>query len=141
MLDLDISPHKLNEVNKPYSARAETIAKRMRSHGWDGRRLLVEEVNNYGHPEYYAWTGSHRIEAAKQAGLTEIPCRVMTKKEADEAFESAGYDQNGFPCWKQAVAYKHGMGDENCLVGLECAGLAEPAEMLREEIRRGKPPF
>ena len=135
MFDLAISPHKLIEVNKPDSARAETIAKSMRSHGWVGRPLLVEEVNNYGRREYYAWTGSHRIEAAKRAGLTEIPCRVITKEEADEAFQSAGYEQYGFSCWRQAVTAKHGMFDEKRLVGLECAGLVEAAEMLREEIR------
>jgi len=135
MLNLDISPHKLNEVNKPYLARTKTIVKSMRSHGWVGRRLLVEEVNNYGYREYYAWTGSHRIEAAKRAGLNKIPCRVITKEEADVAFQSAGYDQNGFSCWRQAVTAEHGMLDKNRLVGLESAGLAEAAEMLREEIR------
>ena len=86
------------------------------------------------------WTGSHRIEAAKRAGLNKIPCRVITKEEADVAFQSAGYEQYGFSCWRQAVTAKHGMFDENRLVGLESAGLAEAAEMLREEIKLQEEP-
>jgi len=45
--------------------------------GWNGRPLLVIERAD----DYQAWTGSHRLEAARMAGIEEIPCYIL--QEAD----------------------------------------------------------
>jgi hypothetical protein len=136
MDDVDLSPAKIHGVNAPYAESHVTrIAASMEKEGWQGRPLLVEEVRNYSWDEYYAWTGSHRIEAAKRAGLTEIPCRLIRADEAEAAFSEAGYNRYGFSCWRDAITSAHGALDKHRLSGLEHAGLKEGAEILREEIR------
>lgn len=54
----------------------------MLKNGWQGRPLLVEEGL---HGRLFAWTGSHRIEAAKAAGLKAVPCRVISRAESEGA--------------------------------------------------------
>jgi hypothetical protein len=49
----------------------------MESNGWTGRPLLVIEREN----DYLAWTGSHRIAAAKKAGIKQIPCYALSESE------------------------------------------------------------
>lgn len=46
----------------------------MQANGWVGRPLLViERVDG----TFQAWTGTHRIHAARNAGLATIPCYVV----------------------------------------------------------------
>jgi len=53
------------------------LADDMRENGWQGRPLLVIERDN----DYLAWTGSHRIAAARDAGLNQIPCYVLSESK------------------------------------------------------------
>ncbi len=139
MKNIDLKPAQISGVNYAYPEHTEKIAESMRKHGWEGRALLVEEVKNFEHiVDYYAWTGSHRVEAAKIANIDTIPCRAITKEEAKEAFEKAGYAYYkfaGFVCWREYLSIEEGPGDKDRLRGLEKAGLTEAADMLREEIR------
>lgn len=48
----------------------------MMENGWRGRRLLVVKFA----PAYHSWTGSHRIAAAREASLSEVPCYVISGK-------------------------------------------------------------
>jgi hypothetical protein len=49
----------------------------MSERGWRGRPLLVVDLGTV----YQAWTGSHRIAAACEAGLSEVPCYVVSGKD------------------------------------------------------------
>lgn len=63
----------------------------MRTNGWVGRPLMVLERRNKG---YQAITGSHRVAAAKKAGLARIPVIVLGKHEADAVRSSDwGWDR------------------------------------------------
>jgi uncharacterized ParB-like nuclease family protein len=53
--------------------KLEWIVEDMKENGWCGRPLVVLEIDG----EYQALTGSHRYEAAKEVGLSEIPCAVV----------------------------------------------------------------
>lgn len=135
LLDKDIDPGRIRKVNASFDEQhVVRLAASMKQGGWSGRPLLVEEVQRYGFVEFFAWTGSHRIEAATRANLVTVPCRVISKGDADEAFEAAGYDRYGFSCWRSAVTSVEGMYDNDRLRGLERAGLTEAARILREEI-------
>lgn len=68
----DIRP--LHNVRTP-GLRDELAADMMES-GWQGRPLLVVESES----GYQAWTGSHRIAAAIEAGMFEVPCYVISEK-------------------------------------------------------------
>jgi hypothetical protein len=133
---LEVEPRRLHPVHSPVnmgflaSAGAE-----MRERGWRGQDLLVEESIFFGmRPEYFAWTGSDRLSAAKAAGLRTVPCRVLTSAAADRAFRAAGYRKWAFECWRDAVAWREGPGAKDYLRGLERAGLREAAEMVRAEL-------
>ncbi len=136
MEDRELDPKELVRINPPFEASLlERIMCNMKKNGCRGRRLLVEEVQQYHHLiEYYAWTGSHRIVAASQLNLPTVPFRVITKAEADAAFSKAGYIRNGYSCWRDAVMGREGGQDPDRLRGLEKAGLYEAAQMLREEL-------
>jgi|GEM_PF-2441726 len=49
------------------------LTKDMEENGWNGRPIIVIDCGG----EYSALTGSHRIEAARKAGLYEIPVAVV----------------------------------------------------------------
>lgn len=55
----------------------EELAADMRENGWQGRPLLVIERED----DFVAWTGSHRIAAAIEAGLSDVPCHVVDERE------------------------------------------------------------
>ena len=72
-----LSPHDVEPLYLPRSNRqlGELVAS-MTAEGWLGRALLVIEADSI----FYAWTGSHRIAAAREAKLTEIPCYVVPEE-------------------------------------------------------------
>ena len=57
--------------------KLDELTESMRTGGWQGRPLLVMRVKTDGVTEYQGMTGSHRSEAARQAGLSTIPCIVI----------------------------------------------------------------
>lgn len=71
-----------HEIRDPEKVAA--LAESMRANGWQGRPVLVLDDNG----TQTAWTATHRLEAAKQAGLTDVP---MVHIDAD-ALRAAGYD-------------------------------------------------
>lgn len=101
--------------------------------------LLVEEYKrNAFVTEFIAWTGSHRILAARLAQLPTVPCKVITDEEASTAFSRVGYDVDGYGSWRSAITAREGRYDAGRLRALEKAGLDEAARMLRDEIARTK---
>lgn len=59
--------------------KVEWIVEDMKENGWCGRPLVVLEIDG----EYQALTGSHRYEAAKEVGISHIPCAVVAESVLD----------------------------------------------------------
>jgi hypothetical protein len=64
-----VDPHQIVPLHriKRYDDLDELIW-RMKHFGWEGRRILVEEIGWEGH-RYQAWTATHRLAAARQLGI------------------------------------------------------------------------
>lgn len=78
------APHK---VDRP--VQYEKIKTSMERHGWRGRRILAVAAGD----GFEALTGSHRIQAAKDAGLNVIPALVLNISFTDR--ETATYNETG----------------------------------------------
>ena len=130
-----LSPDRIRQVNYARDDRlVARLVESMMKEGWTQRPLLVEEARDASHTEYFAWTGSHRIEAAKQAKLPSIPCWVLRQHEADLAFESAGYDLDSYSCWRDALGRGTRRQEWNRLEALKNAGLGDAADVLEQEL-------
>jgi len=135
MENRQLDPKELKRINPPFDdCLLDRIVRNMKREGWCGRPLLVEEAKRYSLTKYYAWTGSHRIEAAKRANLSAVPCCVITEAEAKAAFSKAGYNWYGYSCWRDAVMGREGGQDSDRLRALEKAGLHQAAQMVRDEM-------
>jgi len=51
----------------------QQLVEDMKENGWNGRPLVVIDCGG----EYSALTGSHRLAAAREAELYEIPCAIV----------------------------------------------------------------
>lgn len=78
--DTTISPAHIAEPH-PVTDRAKLAAlvASMASGGWDGRPVLAWRCGSDG--EVIALTGSHRIAAARAAGLDEIPALIIEAED------------------------------------------------------------
>ena len=82
----DIAPDRLVPRNPPiFPAKRVELAAAMRRDGWRGRPLLVVQVGR----RLQALTGSHRIYAARDAGLATVPAIVLREGAAHRAVEPA----------------------------------------------------
>ncbi len=124
-------PHSPNDSDKVN--RLEESMKQ----GWTDRPLLVEQLKPLEglSQRYEAWTGSHRIAAAKKRGLESVPCLIITLKEAKAAIDHGGYNQKvGYSSFRNAISGHDGCGDMHKLDALEKVGLFDAAEIMRIEI-------
>jgi len=120
-------------VNYANSVKVVRIAAAMRRDGWQGRPLLIEEDVE---GRLHAWTGSHRISAAREAGLIEVPCRVITRRESQQYLDRLP-DVVGYSSLREALtnpANGGGYYDHQRLAGLQRLGFVEVAAALEEEI-------
>jgi hypothetical protein len=62
----------------------DSLAVRLEETGWTGAPAVVVEAGDFYHP----WTLADRIGSARQAGVEEIPCHVLSA----ESLREAGYD-------------------------------------------------
>lgn len=128
--------HRINSTKPEYLS---PITESMKTKGWVGRRILVEEVDFWGHPQFYPWTGSHRLQAAVVAGLAEIPCLIIEAAEAEAGFGDS-YDKHGYGSYREAIAGHLGPGDAHKLLALQRAGLIDAANLMQEEIDENAKP-
>ena len=73
-----VDPQHIMPLHGIASSRAQHLREliaRMRKHGWQGRPLIVEEVSPY---RYQAWTGTHRLAAARRIGM-RVPVVLIDK--------------------------------------------------------------
>jgi hypothetical protein len=84
-----LDPNEIRTLNNPVNVELlDNLVMDMKENGWRGRSLLVIETEL----EYVAWTGSHRIAAAIEAGLATVPCYLLPVRKLTES----GF-KNG--CW------------------------------------------
>jgi hypothetical protein len=106
---ISLSVEEITPLHKARSRRhLGELESDMRQNGWNGRPLLVIEREN----DYLAWTGSHRIAAAKKVGLTLIPCYVLSESK----LAALGFDaERGHVEDRERLAILRKVGDETAL--------------------------
>lgn len=76
----NIPASDVHPVHPPLAPwKMDELTELMKTGGWQGRPLLVMLVKTDGVTKYQGMTGSHRSEAARQAGLPTIPCIVIDR--------------------------------------------------------------
>jgi len=68
----------------------EALITSMREFGWKGRPIVVADTQD----GFVAFTGSHRLAAAKDAGVPSIPIIVMTPDEFHVAREAGVFQDD-----------------------------------------------
>jgi len=92
----------------------------MRENGWQGRPLLVEQVRP---GRYQAWTGTHRLAAAKRAPLRRVPVVLVSLTK---------WAKRWGPIKKLAIDMVG--DDEDKYVALLKAGDKLAADIIRQEF-------
>lgn len=67
--------------------KIKVLSRRMAEHGWQGLPLLAIDDGE----QYQAWTGTHRLAAAKIAGLEEIPIVMLDRGRLERAAKRLGF--------------------------------------------------
>lgn len=75
------------------SIKLATLVESMYRRGWVGRPLLVAVYGD----GYQAWTGSHRIAAARVAGIERVPVKVISERIMDRI--EASHEADYLPGW------------------------------------------
>lgn len=103
------------------------LTRSMRDHGWLGRPVLGELLSR---GRVQAWTASHRIVAARRAGLAEIPVRFIDRQRVERAMRKRGY-----PIGEVLVSrLPEDWYDEDRFAFLTEAGDTHAAALLRMEL-------
>lgn len=108
-------PEPRHGVKDP--AKVETLAESMRKNGWQGRPVLVVKDGDVSS----AWTATHRLEAAKLAGLkpSDVPMMIVDGAK----LRAAGYDLDDITAG----------GKKKRIEALRAAGLEDAAKLLEDE--------
>ena len=78
---LDVDPRNitpLHRVKKRRKHHLRELVRRLRESGWQGRPLLVERI---GRNRYQAWTGTHRLAAARRLRMRRVPVVVIDSQK------------------------------------------------------------
>lgn len=119
----EIEPRRIEPVNEVDPKHVEAIAARMKKDGWQGRPILTYE----GADGVMAITGSHRIAAAEEAGIS-----VPTMAVSDDVLYYVDGDGN-------SLADLVGTGDDRPLVKfLREAEDDSAADLVQAEIDANK---
>jgi len=110
----------LHKIKRKRDLRLLTAV--MRAEGWTERPLLVERVRS---GLYQAWTGTHRLAAAKRARMRRVPVLLVDLKKWVRCFG---------PYKTFAVDHVEKCEDEEKLMLLEWANDTLAANLMREEI-------
>jgi hypothetical protein len=107
--------HEIRDFDKLHDLRCS-----MEAEGWQGRPLLIWQ--RWG-CSYQALTGTHRLEAAIQAGLEEIPVFTINK---------ALYCEDLW--WEPVLDDLIEGNDEDRVLWLESHGFQEAAQLMLWEV-------
>lgn len=131
MVATSIDPHGIvppHKVKNPEKYRE--LRKRMERGGWRGRPLLAYVVPGMNKP--HSLTGSHRIKAARDAGLPSVP--VVMLPVTPLLHRGWRFDLDG---QIYAPGYGYLRNDEELLVALAEDGAPEEAvELMTEEVEK-----
>ena len=87
----NVSPGYIRPVNPiTDQSKVEALAYDFVEKGYDGRPILA--IDN-GDGSYQALTGSHRIFAAREAGI-DVPTKILERNESSELIEAANDDES-----------------------------------------------
>lgn len=107
--------------------QVRALTKSMRQHGWRGRQILGERLAD---GRIQAWTGSHRLPAARLAGLLAVPVRLV-----DRARVARHMAREGYPVGDVLLfGLPKGWYDERRAAFLTEAGDTHAAALLDREI-------
>lgn len=114
------APHEVTD-----QAKVQVIAAAMRAHGWQGEPLLVVRCGD----EYAGWTGTHRLAAARAAGIeADVYLWEITDEQRDALTASGWYDARYcHPRDQEAIYY-----EMQALDGMD----AEALRIMRAEISK-----
>ena len=118
----DIRP--LHEVRN--KTKLEALTKEIEQHGWTGNPVLVEKVGD----GYRAWTGTHRLAAAKAAGLDTVPVVFV---DTEKVWKALRYKEDISKIIKDGLVDAT-YDDEDRYKLLEEAGDAQAAALMQEEV-------
>jgi len=118
----DIRP--LHEVRN--KTKLNALIKEIEQHGWTGNPVLVERVND----GYRAWTGTHRLAAAKEAGLDTVPVVFVDTEKVKKELEDREFDFSKVKNGMVDATYD----DEDRYKLLEAAGDKKAAAFMQEEV-------
>lgn len=110
-------PDTRHEVSDP--AKVDKLVQSMRQGGWQGRPALVVQKGGVE----VAWTATHRLAAARAAGLA--PSDVPMLRVDGAALEAAGYDLDDLTK----------LGKKARIAALRKAGLEDAANLLADEVQ------
>ncbi len=109
------------------AAKLAALTESMVEHGWTGRPILAIDNGN----GYIALTGSHRIAAARAAGLDEIPvyaidgtCHILAT--------NGGCTICGKVCWIAAAV--EARDDDDREAAIEMSGDKDAIALMTEEM-------
>jgi hypothetical protein len=124
---VQVAPEKINPPHlvtdrAKYRSMIEAFEQ---SEDWEGRPLLVEER---GDGTYQAWTGSHRIAAARVVWVV-VPVVVIDREALDRVH---GQERPGLHFDRTGSSGSD--GDQDRIEYLEAAGDAQAAALMQEEV-------
>lgn len=108
--------HDIRDLDKLHD-----LIRSMTADGWEGRPLLVMPIGSC----YQALTGTHRLEAAIQSGLSDVPV-MLVNPWVDEALSCEEFEE------LESVLL-HGT-DEERVCWFERHRFAEAAELMLWEV-------
>ena len=121
----EISPKSIRPLHEVRDeAKFAALVDSMETSGWVGRPLLVVDE---GGGDYVALTGSHRLSAALEAGLSEVPCVVVQQCERLTVEAVLG----GVDVCLDGVRLSE---DEERLVAMEALGHELAVSLMHEEM-------
>lgn len=129
-----IKPRSINPLHETRdAAKLAAITADMLANGWRGMPLLV--VGGEDDQEVQAWTGSHRWQAAMDAGLEEIPVVRIDTDSLAAAAERAGYDADAYVLGLSGLAGD----DRDRLAIVEELGNADAIAIMQAEDEANQP--
>lgn len=112
----------LHRIKRPRDLRE--LMRRLEIQGWVGRPLLVELVDR---SHYQAWTGTHRLAAARRLGLRTVPVVTINLAKWVKAHGPI-----------KTLAVDMATNDELRYSGLMAAGDKIAARIMQEEWEMNK---
>lgn len=118
----------LHEVRD--AGKLEALVASMERDGWQGRPLLVSARDG----RFFAYTGSHRIAAARAAGLDRVPVVIIEIDETRTDDEPDDDDEIPAPEYDAYGRIELGSDDDDRLEALRAWSLPMSLGLIEQEV-------